>query len=639
MFKSLAASICIVLLQATTALSAVIVPETIQTEGVPMMADDVSRSMAPYTEIKGTSFVAWYGDEMIVSYRKRNVSQLFLLSEPLGKLQQLTDFPEPVTNAVANASKKYLVFSKDQGGNEQYQLYRMDLPDKTVTLLTDGQSRASSPTINYQGDQLAFVDNSRTGVLFDVYIMDPRDPTSRKRVFEATQPGYLSPVWSYDGTKLLISAYVSASEVSSHLLDLTTGKSRDLTPDDGKVYFRLSDFTRDDRYLIGTSNRNSEFRRLVKVDPKSGKTETLSSDIPWDVSGTYATSDGSRTVFRTNENGISQLYLLDNQSFEYQKIEFDEGIISGYEPHGDGDRVALTFSNAQNNANVHVKSLLGPVTRWTNSDTGGLDLAGFVKPQLILYPTFDRVGETQRQISAFYYKPRRTGKHPVVIVIHGGPESQFRPGFLSPSINYWINELGIGVIAPNVRGSAGYGKTYLALDNGLQREDSVKDIGALIDWAGQQPEIDADRIAVYGGSYGGYMVLSSLVHYGDKLAAGVETVGISNFVTFLKNTSDYRRDLRRAEYGDERQIGEFLHSISPTTHAHRITRPLLVAQGAKDPRVPVTESIQIVKTLQRNETPVWYVVASNEGHGFRKKDNRDYLYYTIARFWQEHLLK
>lgn len=221
MFLSRAVLVCLAVFLANTANAAVPVPKTIETQGVPTIADDMAQSMAPYTQIKGTSFVAWYGDGMIVSYRKHNVSQLFLLSEPLGQLEQLTDFPDPVTNAVANADKKYLVFSKDQGGDEQYQLYRMDLPQKTVTLLTDGKSRASSPTINYQGNQLAYVDNSRTGVQFDVYVMDPLMPSSRKRVFESQQPGYLSPVWSYDGSKMLISAYVSASEVSSYFLDLT----------------------------------------------------------------------------------------------------------------------------------------------------------------------------------------------------------------------------------------------------------------------------------------------------------------------------------------------------------------------------------------------------------------------------------
>ena len=256
-------------------------------------------------------------------------------------------------------------------------------------------------------------------------------------------------------------------------------------------------------------------------------------------------------------------------------------------------------------------------------------------PKRIVYKSFDA-----REIPAYVYLPRHTKKAPVVISIHGGPESQTRPTF-SPVVQFWVNVLGIAVIAPNVRGSTGYGKTYVALDDGVKREDAVKDIGALLDWIAAQPELDASRVAVHGGSYGGYMVLASLVHFGDRIRAGVDIVGIANWITFLEKTSPYRADLRRAEYGDERdpKMREFLLSISPATHADRIRSALLVAHGRKDPRVPFAEAELIVSKVRAQGRPVWTIYADNEGHGFARKDNRDYLTAATTLFFQEHILK
>ncbi|MDO8757434.1 MAG: alpha/beta fold hydrolase, partial [Elusimicrobiota bacterium] len=278
--------------------------------------------------------------------------------------------------------------------------------------------------------------------------------------------------------------------------------------------------------------------------------------------------------------------------------------------------------------------------RWTESETGGLPASTFVEPELIRFPTFDSVDEATRTIPAFYYRPRGPGPFPVVVSIHGGPEGQERPWF-NPTYQYWLNELGIAVLAPNVRGSDGYGKSYLLLDNGFKREDSVKDIGALLDWAAARPELDASRIGVSGASYGGYMSLASLIRYSDKIKAGVDIVGISNFVTFLKNTKEYRRDRRRAEYGDERDpaMAAHLQAISPTTLAGRIKDPLFVIQGQNDPRVPASEAEQIVSVARGGGQPVWYLLALDEGHGFAKKTNRDFMGQAVSLFWQSHLIR
>jgi dipeptidyl aminopeptidase/acylaminoacyl peptidase len=342
-----------------------------------------------------------------------------------------------------------------------------------------------------------------------------------------------------------------------------------------------------------------------------------------------------------NEGGVGRLYLMDTATETVSPVDsVPMAQISGLQFDPSGRRLGMTLNGPRMNGDVYVLDTTSrDLQRWTESDTAGLDTTRFVEPELIHYPTFDRVDGGPRMIPAFYYRPGGGdgGPHPVVISIHGGPEGQAKPNF-NPQFNYFLDELGVAVLEPNVRGSSGYGKSYLKLDNAQKREDSVRDIGALLDWIETRPELDSDRVAVLGGSYGGYMVLASMFHFNDRLACGVDVVGISNFVTFLKSTKPYRRDLRRAEYGDEREIGEFLDSISPTTNAHRITIPLFVIQGKNDPRVPWTESQQIMETVRKNGGPVWYLMATNEGHGFSKKDNSDFMWVAIVKFFQEFLL-
>jgi dipeptidyl aminopeptidase/acylaminoacyl peptidase len=246
-------------------------------------------------------------------------------------------------------------------------------------------------------------------------------------------------------------------------------------------------------------------------------------------------------------------------------------------------------------------------------------------------------------ISGFLYRApasRFPGKRPVLINIHGGPESQYKPGFGGRN-NYLINEMGISVIWPNVRGSNGYGKSFLKLDDGRLRENSVKDIKALLDWIPSRPDLDAGRVMVQGGSYGGYMSLAVASLYAEQIAGAIDIVGISNFVTFLERTESYRRDLRRAEYGDERDpdMRRFLESISPLNRADRILKPLFVVQGKNDPRVPVTEAEQMVANLKGRGTPVWYMVAADEGHGFAKKANADYQFFATIEFIRKYLLE
>ncbi|MED5401597.1 MAG: prolyl oligopeptidase family serine peptidase, partial [Planctomycetota bacterium] len=338
----------------------------------------------------------------------------------------------------------------------------------------------------------------------------------------------------------------------------------------------------------------------------------------------------------TNEDGASGLYLLVGRS--YRRYDLPLGLVSGLEFSPDGTQLGFTLSRPDSPSDAWSMRLPdGKLTRWTHSEVGGLDEDSFVVPDRIRYKTFDG-----RQIPAYVFRPAGASKQapaPVLIHIHGGPESQYRPRFSSLD-QFYLNELGLAVIRPNVRGSAGYGKTYVRLDNGLKREDSVKDIGALLDWIETQPDLDSKRVAVYGGSYGGYMVLGSLVHFSDRLKCGVDIVGIASFESFLKNTKSYRRDLRRAEYGDERkpELKEFFRRIDPVHNAGKIKTSLLVAHGVNDPRVPFSEAEAIVPKVRANRQTVWTVYASNEGHGFRKKANRDYVSAAVVMFLRQHLI-
>ena len=352
-------------------------------------------------------------------------------------------------------------------------------------------------------------------------------------------------------------------------------------------------------------------------------------------------------AFVTNEDGRSRVYLMDTRSREYRRIEsIPTGLAFGLTFSPDDRQLGMTLNLTQTPSDAFVLDLgeepldYGQLTRWTTSEVGGLDTTAFRTPDLVRYPSFDTVGGQPREIPAWVYKPAGRGPFPVVISIHGGPEGQARPAF-SATYQMWLDKLGVAVIQPNVRGSRGYGKTYLGLDNGFRREDSVRDIGALLDWIDTQPDLDASRVAVFGGSYGGYMVLASAVHFSDRLKAAVDIVGISSFVTFLENTQDYRRDLRRVEYGDERDpvMRAHLEKISPLNNVEKIRVPLFVVQGQNDPRVPVTEAEQMVAALRERGQSVWYMNALNEGHGYRKRDNRDAFQQALMMFFEEHLVQ
>ena len=626
-------------------------------ENIPAIPAALIEQLNRYQNTRGAGLAGWTKDGcLLVSTRFAETAQAHRVCEPLGMREQLTFYPEPVggiTPAPARAWRDGFVFAKDKGGDEFSQLYWFDEATRSTTLLTDGKrSQNGGTTLSRDGGLMAYSSTARNGTDRDVWLRDTRTGDTRLLVDAG---GNWSPMdFSPDGTRLLVMKYVSAAESYPGVVDVASGKLTLFPVDGGKASFGGFAFAPDGKAVYFISDeplqgKPQEFKTLRYHDPASGRFDVLTANIPWDVGGFTIADDGRHLAFTSNEDGISKLRVLslpDHREIRLPALPI--GVIGGLAFSPDGKRLALTLNSATSPSDVHVIDLAAAtLTRWTRSEVGGLDASRFVAPTLVRYPTFDSVDGKRRTIPAFFYKPAKpsgtlaskTGKYPVVINIHGGPEGQSLPTF-NPTAQYLANELGVAMLVPNVRGSTGYGKTYLSLDNADKREDSVKDIGALLDWIATQPELDASRVGVIGGSYGGYMVLASLTHYSDRIRAGVDIVGISHFGTFLKNTESYRRDLRRVEYGDERDpaMNAVFERISPLNNAAKITSPLFVAQGRNDPRVPWTEAEQIVKAVRSNGQPVWYLLYADEGHGFAKKANSDWFGAATMLFWQQYLL-
>jgi dipeptidyl aminopeptidase/acylaminoacyl peptidase len=631
---------------AAPAAKAVIKPaDNLVADGLPEIPAEIADAVGRYTEFRSAGFASWHPTkrEILISTRFGDTPQVHHVRFPLGDRRQLTFFADRVGGAsFPRRSSDYIVFTKDKGGDEFSQIHRLDFATGAVTMLSPGgRSQNGLGPWSHQGDRIAFGSTRRNGTDRDVYVMDPKDAASTRMVLEVKGGGWFASDWSPDDTKLAVFELVSVNESYIHVVDVASGQKTLVTPKGGKepVAYGGALWSKDGKGLYVTTDKESEFRRLAYLDVASGRHDYLTSHVSWDVDSIALSPDGKTLAFVTNEEGLSVLHLLDTASGKERPApKLPIGLVSGVEWHASGRELGFAISSARSPADVYSLDVAsGKLERWTESETGGLNAATFSEPELVRWKSFDG-----RTISGFLYKPnpRFTGPRPVVINIHGGPEGQSRPGFQGRG-NFFTDELGVAVLFPNVRGSTGFGKSFVKLDNGVLREDSVKDIGALLDWIPTRKDLEASRVMVTGGSYGGYMTLAVATHYDAKLRCALDVVGISNFVTFLQNTESYRRDLRRVEYGDERDpaMKEHLLKISPAMNAHKITKPLFVIQGKNDPRVPWTESEQMVATVKKNGGPVWYLLANDEGHGFAKKKNQDFQFYATVAFVREHLLK
>ena len=625
-------------------------PAALHLDGVPPVPAAIIAAIQPYAEFRAHTLFSWHPTrrEMLVGRRLEATTQVHLVTEPGAKPVPLTSFPNAVAGALYQPRDgDYFLFAMGEGGNEVFRINRYDPATKTSTPLSPEGERAGAASWNRAGDRVVFttskIDRNSTDrtARTTVHLMDPMKPEGDRVLAELEGGGWGSFKFSQDGRQLVFEEYLSANESHLWLMDVASGKKRRITParKGGTVAWRDPEFSRDGKGVFATTDAGSEFRRLVYLPLNGGKPRILTAHLEYDVEGMEVSFDANMIAFITNERGSHVLRLMDLRTLkELPRPALFDGVISGLKWRDGSTELGFSISSARASGDIFSYDVKqNRVVRWTNGNNPAVNTSEFAEPRPVKWKSFDG-----REISGFHYHPgsKFSGKRPVIINIHGGPESQARPNFLNRN-NYYINELGVAMIYPNVRGSTGFGKTFLKLDNGMKREDSVKDIGALLDWIAQQPDLDPQRVLIMGGSYGGYMTLACAVHFADRIAGAVSVVGISNFVTFLERTETYRRDLRRVEYGDERDpaMRAHLESISPLNHVEKIIKPLFVIQGRNDPRVPYTEAEQIVASLKQRNVPVWFMMAGDEGHGFVKKPNADYQFGAMVEFARQTLLK
>jgi len=612
--------------------------------GVPPVPADFEAWLAPYTEWR-SAVLADPGDDgksMLILTRFASVPQIHRVSAPMGMREQLTFGKEPVAQvALLPGDPRVVFFLQDTGGGELFQLYRLDLKTGQRQLVTDGKSRHEQFTLSPDGRRLAYSGTGRNGTDTDVYLAETASPTTARRLTEETGT-WLPLGFSLDGARLLVKQDRAIDDADLWWFDLATRQRTRITPDAGaagKAAVRRAAFAPDGKSVYLISDRGTDFSQLFRVDlghPGAPWTP-LTADIPWDVERLSVARDGT-VALGVNEDGYSKLYLLKPGAAKRTPVPVPPGVMGpmGF-PNWNSEVLSFSMDTPSSPTDVwQVAVKTGALTRWTRSEVGGMDTSRFVVPELVRYPSTDGV-----TVPAFLYRPRGLkpgAKAPVIIDWHGGPESQVRPQF--NVFAQALVDLGMAVLLPNVRGSDGYGKVYLAADDGVKREQSLKDIGATLDFIARQPDLDPARVGAYGGSYGGYMTLASVTFYPERFKAAVDIVGISSLPTFLASTSAYRRDLRRVEYGDERLPGvrAVQERISPLNSAGKIQAVLYVLQGKNDPRVPQSEAEQLVRALREKERASWYLLALDEGHGFKKKETRDYAWSTSLYFLREQLV-
>jgi dipeptidyl aminopeptidase/acylaminoacyl peptidase len=571
------------------------------------------------------------GRGIVFSTNITGVSQLWRVPREGGWPQQLTFFDDSVRWASRSPRGNWLLFGKDHGGDERTQLHLM-APDGTrqVALTNDPKTIHQFAGWSDDGKRICFASNARNSAFFDLYVMDV---ATRKATRVLQQDGTNEPAgFSPDGRSLVFARVDTPSNANLYTLDLATQRTRLLTPHRGDANYNGVQFGRDGRLYLAT-DEGREFTSLASLDPRGGKLRFLAPDKV-DTEGLAFDDRREWLAYLTNREGYSELWVrrLGGRDIKLGKVP--KGVISSVDWAPDGNSLAVSFTGPANPYDVwRYDFATAKFTQITHSSLAGIDPKSFVSPSLIKYPSFDG-----RQIPAFWYAPqgaKRGDRLPTIVYVHGGPESQERPDFAS-SFQYFLNR-GYGLLALNIRGSIGYGKTYTHLDDVRKRRDAIADVDYATRWLKSTGWAAPNKLAVMGGSYGGYMTLACVTMLPDLWAAGVDTVGMSNLVSFLQNTGPWRRPLREAEYGSLARDKDFLASVSPINHVDKIKAPLMVIQGANDPRVPKTEADQIAATLRARKHPVEYLLFDDEGHGVAKLKNRVVSFTKTAEFLDKYV--
>ena len=578
-----------------------------------------------YLKIRGAWGASWSPDGRRVAFLTEitGVPQAWEVPAGGGWPEQLTFHEERVSGAEYSPVRDEMLFGMDAGGNERSQLFLLGQGGER-DLTRDPGAIHYSGGFSPDGTRISFTATRRNGTDFDVFVQDL--PGGEPETVWETAGYHTVSGWGPDGSFLIVSRHHSNTDNDLYRLDLESGEATLLTPHEGEARFRSPSVTPDGGRLFLATDRDGDFVRLARLDLATLDLEYLTPD-DHDVEEVELSRDGRLLAATRNVGGYSDLLFFNGRGGRMPDPELPRGIVGGLAFSPDGGHLAFTLVGPTRNPDVWTMRLPdGEARRLTRSSTAGIPPKSFREPKIVRYPSFDGL-----EVPAVFYEPEEPGA-PVVVNVHGGPESQSRPTF-APVTQYLLGR-GHAVLLPNVRGSTGYGKRYTHLDDVRLRMDSVKDLAHAAHWLRERGH---EKIAVMGGSYGGFMVLAALTEYPDLWSAGVDIVGIANLVTFLENTGSYRRKLREPEYGSLEEDGDFLRSISPIHKADRITAPLMVVHGKNDPRVPVGEAEQIVEKVRENGGSVEYLLYEDEGHGLAKLANRLDAYPRIAAFLDGHL--
>lgn len=651
MSRSLRAlALCLLAGTGVAADPAVLTPgENLVIRGIPPVPQAIATAIAQYSEFRQAAALGWRGSsrELLISTRFGPAYEIHTVRSPGGARTQLTFAGGGIAalspddaEAVSRPDGNSFVYVRDiASGRERHQLFLYDMATGRTTMLTDGESRNESPLWSPDGKRLAYASTRRNGKDRDIYVMDPNDPSASRRVAEASG-NWLVLDWSPDATTLLARQELSSSETKIWLVSVSDGSRRELRLSDRPSLAREARFGGGASTVFVTSDADGEFLRLVRMDVPTGRVTPFTAGTNGDVEAIGVSSDGRLVAAAINEEGLGRLHVYDARTGRERALpRMPGGSVLSVHWRPGATELAFDVNSSRHPRDVFSLDLAsGRVSRWTSGEMNGVTGEELVESELVRWKSFD-----EKTITGVLFRPpeRFTGRRPVMINIHGGPALQERPRFLGFS-NYFINELGVAVLYPNVRGSSGFGRSFRNADDGMKREEPVKDIGALLDWIAAQPDLDAARVMVTGASFGGYMTYAVAATYPDRIRCAFAASAISSLVTDLERTSPEGQAQRRAEYGDERdpEMRAFLQRIAPLSHAAKIDRPLFIAHGRNDPRVPIQEAEQMAAAVEKNGSPLWYLVVKDEGHGIGARPaTREYLFSAWALFVQEYLLK
>ena len=610
---------------------------TLVFDGIPPLDARLASQVRRYQEWRQATFLDWLPDgSMLVATRFGSFEQVHRIASPLGMREQLTYGEGSVIDARAPRSGAGFVFVRQTDGYPQLFRYPGVGPGSgAARQITQGNYLHGSPVWSHDGKRVAFYGTDRTGVNDDIYVADIQAGT-RPRLAIAGSTGSWRPLdWSQDDGRLLLLNTLSPQKSALFTANVATGALTPVAVPQSRII--SASFAPDGVGFYLISDAQSDFEQLLYFNPITKVTRRVSADVPWDVESFAVSNGGHFVAYVVNDDGQSHLTVLDTlRNLEFKPPGLQDGIIDSLRFDDAGQKLALSYESARSPRDVYVYDVSqGTVQRWTHSEVGPLPATGFATAQLIHYPTWDRLGLNRRTLSAYVYLPRGPSPCPVLIALPGGQglHDQSRPGW-DPFIQYAVNDLGYAVIAPDVRGSSGYGKAFRALDGGRLRDDAVRDVGALLVWIGLQPGLDSHRVAVMGRAYGGFLALASLAMYGDHLRGAIDVAGIASLVDYVGHSPAAERAQRVAEFGDvqDNDMRAFLDRISPLDNVALIHRPVLIVQGTDAPGSRASDSQQLVWRLRSQGDQAWFLSATDAGNDFTTPADRQAYLETAARF-------